>query len=95
MSFELIPIEFEVAEDGHCCDLCNPLHFADYETRCVPVRAPGGNRAYYCLPCVRALARAARGTSGTNHEDLQRWRGRVAKAEQRRYGLPKRLTRRS
>jgi hypothetical protein len=67
-------IEFQGVEPGHCCEICNPMHLADYETRCVPIRAPDGSRAYFCRSCVRALARAAEGKPGTNQGDLERWR---------------------
>lgn len=92
---ELVPLEFEppAQHSACCCVICNPQAFADYETACVAVRRPGGNRAHVCLSCVRLLAKAARGQAGTNARDLARW-GRLELAAQvDREAWPKRRRR--
>lgn len=50
-----------------CCDLCNPIHLADYETEGVKVvyiadGAIQGYARYFCHDCAKYLALAASGT---------------------------------
>lgn len=71
---ELAFLEFERPAPDHCCSLCNPHSYADYETHCVPVRRLGGNYLYVCLACLRHMATAyAEETTQTNEATLRSW----------------------
>ena len=76
------PLEFERHSD-QCCQLCNPLSYADFETTCIAVRRPGGNRLYVCRECVTLMARAAR--TGKTQSNGQ-VRASIQASLERRYG---------
>lgn len=64
-----------------CCDLCNPVHLADFETVCVAVR-PAGTRCgalVVCAECIRSMGGAVdngsaqRAVDGTVAAMSNRW----------------------
>lgn len=83
-ALELERLEFEPLADGQCCKLCNPYALVDYETTCVAVRHAGGNRLYFCVPCITSLCGAARRVTivSTNGADLARWKKLEARGRQ-------------
>lgn len=72
-SFALPSLRFEVERDA-CCELCNPLSIADYETYCVRVVSSRQELSRtFCEDCVRHMATVLQVRA-------KRKRGGVAKA---------------